>query len=90
MIARVATFNPLPDSLDDDAVELLRRTIRSVPGYIAGFHMLDPKTRKALSVCVFEDRDAAERTRAALDERPEGRRVGITADTVEFYEAIPF
>lgn len=90
MIARVATFDSLPDSLDDQAVELLRRTIRQTPGYVAGFHLRDPSTNKALSVTIHEDRKALERVRAALAARAEDRKVGIDPGEVEFFEAIPF
>jgi hypothetical protein len=90
MLARVATFDHLPPDLDDDAVELLRETVRGVSGYVGGFHMLDPTTRKALSVAVFEDAEALERTYEALNARPEHRRVGIAADRVELFEAFPF
>jgi hypothetical protein len=86
MLARVARFDHLPEDLDADAVDLLRQTVRSTPGYVAGFHMLDPKTRRALSITVFEDRDALERTGEALDARPDDRKVGIVADDVQIYE----
>jgi hypothetical protein len=90
MLARVATFDALPGDLDDDAVERLRATVRDVPGYVAGFHMLDPKTRKALSVAVFEDREALERCREALASRPNEGKVGIAPDRVDFYETFAF
>jgi hypothetical protein len=90
MIARVGIFDHLPENLDDDAVNLLRETVRSTPGYVGGFHMVDPKTRKALSVTVFEDRGALRRVREALNARPEERKVGISADRVEIYDAIAF
>jgi hypothetical protein len=85
MLARVARFDRLPDDLDENAVDLLRQTVRSTPGYIAGFHMLDPQTRKALSITVFEDRDALLRAREALEARPDQHKVGIAADEVEIY-----
>jgi hypothetical protein len=90
MLARVATFDPLPDGLDDAAVDLLRETIKSTPGYVAGFHMRDPESGKALSITVYEDREAAERAREALAQRPGDRKVGIDPARVEFFEAIPF
>jgi hypothetical protein len=90
VIARVATFDTLPDGLSDDAVGLLRETVKATPGYVAGFHLRDPKTNKALSVAVFEDRDALGRVREALARRPEDRKVGIEPDQVEFFEAIAF
>lgn len=90
MLARVATFDALPEDLDDAAVDLLRATVRDVPGYVAGFHMLDPKTRKALSVAVFEDRQAMERCREALEARTDDQHVGVAADSVEFFETFAF
>jgi hypothetical protein len=90
VLARVASFDVLPADIPDDAVDLLRATIRGVPGYVGGFHMVDPQTRKALSVVVFEDMAAAQRAGAALAARPEGERVGIEPDRVEYFDAVPF
>jgi hypothetical protein len=86
MLARVARFDHLPDDLDDDAVEMLRETLRSTPGYVAGFHLLDPSTRKALSITVFEDGEALRRAGQALAARPGHRTVGIAPTEVEVYE----
>ena len=90
MIARVATFERLPDDLDDAAVELLRKTVRETPGYVAGFHMMDPASGKALSVAVFENQNALTRVDEALAARPSERKVGIKPDRVEHYETIGF
>ena len=87
MLARVATFHTLPDGLDDRAVELLRETIKGVPGYVAGFHLRDPRSGKALSVTVYEDPAAVDRVRAAMASRPDDRKVGIEPDEVEYFEA---
>lgn len=91
MIARVATFNQLnPEELEPSAVERLRETVRSQPGFRAGYHMRDPQSGKALSVVVFESMEGFQATGAALEERPEGQRVGIKPDSVEFFEVIEF
>ena len=90
MIARVATFGALPEDFDPSAVELLRETVKETSGYVAGFHMLDPNTRKALSITVFEDREALAQVNRALAARPDERKVGVTPDRVEFYEAFGF
>ena len=90
MLARVATFDSLPDDLDDSSVELLRQTIKGVPGYVAGFHFRDPATSKAMSVTVYEDRAAIERAGAAMSRRPADRKVGISPDNVEYFEAFEF
>ncbi len=90
MIARVATFSLLPDGVDDGAVDLLRETIRETPGYVAGFHLRDPKTQKALSVTIFEDMNALAHVREALARRPDDTKVGVEPDSVEFFEAHAF
>lgn len=90
MLARVATFNSLPGDLDDGAVDLLRQTIKAVPGYVAGFHLRDPQSNKAMSVTVYEDMAAVERAREAMAERPDDRKVGVDPDQVEFFEAFAF
>ncbi len=90
MIARVATFTPLPDGLDEDAVALLRRTIREAPGYVAGFHLLDPGSNKAMSVTVYDSRESLRSAGEALAARPAQRKVGIDPDRVEFFEATCF
>jgi hypothetical protein len=90
VIARVATFNKLPDNVEDGAVDLLRATIKATPGYVAGFHLRDARSGKALSVSVYEDMDAVARVRDALAARPDDRKVGIDPDSVEFFEAFQF
>jgi len=89
MLARVATFNHLPEGLDDDAVALLRKTVRDTPGFIAGYHLGGPG-RKSLSIAIFEDADAGRAAAAALQRRPTDQRVGISPDGVEYFEVQPF
>jgi len=90
MLARLATFNSVPADLDDPAVELLRRTVKATPGFVAGFHLHDPETGKAMSLVVLEDADAAQALGAALAQRPAEKRVGVEPDQVQFLEAQPF
>jgi hypothetical protein len=89
MFARVATLNTLPETLDSEAVALLRKTVRKTPGFIAGYHLGAPGG-KALSIAVFENDDALRATADALAQRASDQRVGIEPDTVEFFEAQPF
>jgi len=59
VIARVATFNHLdPSALNPDAVQRLRTTIKSSPGFVAGFHLRDPESGKAVSFTVYESPEA--------------------------------
>jgi hypothetical protein len=90
MVARVATFEALPDDLPPEAVDLLRHTVREVPGYVGGFHLVDPRTRRAMSIVVFEDEDGLRRAGDALARRAPDQRVGASPDRVEVLVAEPF
>jgi hypothetical protein len=90
MLARLATFNTQPAQADDVNVQYLRDTIKSVPGFVAGFHMLDEQSGKAYSLVVLEDESSRARVREALAQRPAERRVGVEPDHVQFLTATPF
>ena len=91
MIARVATFDQLvPGDRESEVVQLLRDTIRNTPGYVAGFHLHDPKSNKAMSIVVYADATAAQAAGRALAERTDDQKVGIDPDNVEFFQADPF
>jgi hypothetical protein len=57
---------------------------------VAGCHLLDPNTRKAVSIVVVEKQEAGRAVQAALAARPADARVGIDPDHVEFFEATSF
>lgn len=94
MVARIATFRRFdPSKLDPAAVENLRTTIKGTPGYVAGFHLWNPETGKAVSFTVYESREgfeAAARTLArhgddALrSDDPEPDEVDYYTEVVEF------
>lgn len=90
MIARVATFDSLPTEIDQHAVELLRETVRSAPGYVAGFHLHDPDTGKAMSVVVFDDEQGLREAGRRLAARSDAERVGIDPDGVAIFRAEQF
>jgi hypothetical protein len=90
MLARLATFNSPPTDPEDSNVQYLRDTVKSVPGFVAGFHMLDGQSGKAYSLVVVEDEASAARVQTALAERPAERRVGVDPDHVEFLTALAF
>jgi hypothetical protein len=90
MLARLATFNVQPADADDANVQLLRDTIKSVPGFVAGFHMVDEQSGKFYSLVVVEDEASAARVREALAQRPAERRVGVNPDHVQLLTAIAF
>jgi hypothetical protein len=93
MIARVATFGSFdPRALDSASVEHLRKTIKSAPGYIAGFHLWNPETGKAVSLAVYESREGLEAAGRALAESawdepgrdPEPDEVDYYTEVIEF------
>ena len=93
MIARVATFSSFdPSTLDSAAVEHLRRTIKSAPGYIAGFHLWDPETGKAVSFTLYESHEGLEAAGRVLAEShwdetgrdPEPDEVDYYTEVTEF------
>ena len=92
MIARLATFNSLdPSALDPDAVERLRSTIKSTPGFVAGFHLRNPESGKAVSFAVYASPEALQAVGESLGQRSEDERVGIDPDEVDYYlEVIEF
>jgi hypothetical protein len=94
MFARIATFNHFdPSALDPEAVEGLRSTIKTTPGFVAGFHLWNPETGKAVSFTVYESREGLEAAGRALGQRSENQRVGVDPDPdeVDYYaEVIEF
>lgn len=90
MFARVATFNSLPEDLDADAVKRLRETVKSTSGYVAGYHLRDPKTGKGMSIVLVEEPSVGRAIAERLAERSDDERVGIEADSVEFFQVEPF
>jgi hypothetical protein len=94
VIARVATFGRFdPSTLDARAVEHLRTTVRSAPGYVAGFHLWNPETEKAVSFTVYESREGLEAAGRALAESgwiealgrdPEPDEVDYYTEVIEF------
>jgi hypothetical protein len=89
MIARVATFHQLdPEGLDPQAVDRLRAVIKSTPGYVAGFHLRNPETGKAVSFTVYESAESLEAVGEALGQRADDEKVGIDPDEVDFYTEV--
>jgi len=65
MIARVATWQPMPT---DDRSWATDAT-KDVPGVVAGYHLIDPATGDGLSVSIYEDEQALAATKSAIDGR---------------------
>jgi len=87
MLARVATFEHLPDDLDSKALRALRETVRHSRGYIAGFDLIDRRSGHAMSIIVMSDAQAATTIHEQLDQRAPHGTVGINPDHVRFFDA---
>jgi hypothetical protein len=89
MIARVATFRQLDtDKLDPAAVEHFRSIFKSTPGFVAGFHLRDPRTGRAVSFTLFENPEALKKVGDALARRPDVDPVGVDPDEVDHYSEV--
>ena len=65
--------------------------IKATPGFVAGFHLRNPETGKAVSFTVYESADGLEAAGRALGQRSDDERVGIDPDEVDYYtEVIEF
>ncbi len=89
MIARVATFHELDTSkLDPAAVEQFRSIFKSTPGFVAGYHLRDPKTGRAVSFTVFESPEGLRKVGEALAQRPDVDPDEIEPDEVDYYSEV--
>jgi hypothetical protein len=89
MIARVATFHQFDtDKLDPAAVDEFRSIIKGTPGYVTGFHLRNTETGKAVSLVVYESREALDKVGEALARRPDVDPVGIEPDEVDYYSEV--
>jgi hypothetical protein len=89
MIARVATFHRLDtDKLDPAAVEQFRKIMKGTAGFVAGFHLRDPDTGKAVSFVVYESQEGLQKAGEALARQPGVDPVGIDPDEVDYYSDV--
>ena len=89
MIARVATFHQLDtDKLDTAAVEQFRSIFKGTPGFVAGFHLRNPETGRAVSFTLFESPEALKKVGDALARRPDVDPVGVDPDEVDYYSEV--
>jgi heme-degrading monooxygenase HmoA len=58
MIARITEHTQLPDDLDPAYVERHRAWLASQPGFCGGYHLLEPETGHAISLILWESREA--------------------------------
>jgi hypothetical protein len=65
MFARVAVWEPMPD----DDRQWVIDAVKTVPGVLNGYHLLDPATGNGLSIAFFEDDSDPAEVKAAIARR---------------------
>jgi hypothetical protein len=89
MIARLAEHSHIPQDLDPDYVARHRAWIAAQPGFCGGYHLLEPDTGRALSLTMWQDRDAlaaVERAQTASQGPADGRLSRQTSPTVRLVQ----
>ncbi len=85
MVARVATFDEAPTLHADDErrVASLRELARSLPGFVAGYHLREENTGRLMSVSIWESDEAMIRGEEAVKNRPSSDQRGIRPSRIE-------
>jgi hypothetical protein len=88
MICRVAFHDETPDPITADTANKFRAWIKTMPGFVAGWHAQDPATGRAVSFTVWE---SEEHLLALRDQVPPGGPAGMKPTRMEtFPVALPF
>lgn len=84
-VARVAVFDQAPARLADDErrAESLRALVRSLPGFIAGYHLYEAGTGRLMSVTIWESDVAMEAGEQAVRSRPAEDQRGFRPSRIE-------
>ena len=67
MFARVAVWSPMPE----DDRQWVVDAVKSVPGVLDGYHLIDPATGNGLSIAFFEDDVDVSAVKAAIAAKAE-------------------
>jgi heme-degrading monooxygenase HmoA len=84
-VVRIATFDPAPVLQDDDdrRAQTLRDLLRSLPGFVAGYHLREEGTGRLIDLSVWESEGALEAAEEAVRGRPASDQRGIRPTKVE-------
>ena len=84
-VARVAIFDPAPVLREDDdrRAQTLRDLLRTLPGFIAGYHLREEDTGRLIDLTVWESEAALEAGERAVRDRPPSDQRGIRPTKVE-------
>ena len=84
-IARVATFDEAPVLHADDKrrSRTLQQLLRSLPGFIAGYHLREERTGRLISLTLWDSDSKLEAGEDAVRNRPVDDQRGIRPTRVE-------
>ena len=84
-VARVAIFDPAPVLQEDDdrRAQTLRDLLRTLPGFMAGYHLREEGTGRLIDLTVWESEAALEAGERAVRDRPPSDQRGIRPTKVE-------
>ena len=84
-VARVAIFDPAPVLQEDDdrRAQTLRDLLRTLPGFIAGYHLREEDSGRLIDLTVWESEAALEAGERAVRDRPPSDQRGIRPTKVE-------
>lgn len=83
-VARVAVFDdPVLQPDDDRRAGTLRDLLRTLPGFVAGYHLHEEGTGRLMSITIWESDRAMEDGERLVAARPESDQRGIRPSRVE-------
>jgi heme-degrading monooxygenase HmoA len=84
-VARIATFDEAPVLQADDErrSRTLQELLRSLPGFIAGYHLREEGTGRLISLSLWDSESALEAGEGAVRDRPVADQRGIRPTRVE-------
>jgi heme-degrading monooxygenase HmoA len=84
-VARVATFDepPVLQADDERRSRTLQELLRSLPGFIAGYHLREEGTGRLISLTLWDSDSELEAGEDAVRDRPVNDQRGIRPTRVE-------
>lgn len=84
-VARIAIFDPAPVLQEDDdrRAQSLRELLRSLPGFMAGYHLREQGTGRLIDLTVWASEADLEAAEQAVRDRPAGDQRGIRPARIE-------
>jgi heme-degrading monooxygenase HmoA len=83
-VARIAVFDdPVLAPDDDRRAQSLRELLRTLPGFVAGYHLHEEGTGRLMSITIWESERAMREGEELVALRPEADQRGMQPTRVE-------